>query len=52
VRSFSYSGAGLSDLLRARQQTLDYGLKQVDALADLNTAIARLRRLMAETKNN
>jgi len=51
VRSFSSSGTGLSDLLRSRQQTLDYGLKQVDALADLNTAIARLRRLMAETKN-
>jgi outer membrane protein TolC len=45
MKSFSSSGAGLTDLLRVRQQTLDYGLKQLDALADFNTAIARLRRL-------
>jgi outer membrane protein TolC len=47
LKSFSASGAGLSDLLRIRQQTLDYELKQVDAVADLNTAIAKLNRLMA-----
>ena len=47
MKSFSTSGTGLTDLLRARQQTLDYGLKQVNAVADFNTAIARLRRLMA-----
>jgi outer membrane protein TolC len=47
MKSFSASGTGLTDLLRVRQQTLDYGLKQVDAVADFNTAIARLHRLMA-----
>jgi outer membrane protein TolC len=47
MKSFSSAGTGLTDLLRVRQQTLDYGLKQVDAVADFNTAIARLHRLMA-----
>lgn len=49
MRSFSASGAGLTDLLRIRQQTLDYELKQVDAVADFNTAIAKLNRLMAQS---
>ena len=43
--SFSASGAGLSDLLQVRRQTLDYDLKQTDALADFNTSVARLKRL-------
>jgi outer membrane protein TolC len=50
MKSFSSSGSGLTDLLRVRQQTLDYGLKQVDAVADYNIAIARLQRLMANSK--
>jgi len=49
MKSFSASGAGLTDLLRIRQQTLDYELKQVDAVADFNTAIAKLKRLMAQS---
>ena len=51
LKSFSASGAGLTDLLRVRQQTLDYELKQVDAVADFNTAIAKLKRLMAHLYN-
>ncbi len=47
LKSFSASGAGLTDLLRVRQQTLDYGLKQIEAVADFNTATAKLQRLMA-----
>ncbi|MDO9276376.1 MAG: TolC family protein [Lutibacter sp.] len=47
IKSFSASGAGLTDLLIIRQQTLDYELKQVQAVADFNTAIAKLHRLMA-----
>ena len=50
MKSFSASGAGLTDLLRIRQQTLDYELKQVDAVADFNTAIAKLNRLMAQSQ--
>ena len=47
LKSFSASSSGLSDVLRIRQQTLDYELKQVEAVADFNTAIAWLKRLMA-----
>ncbi|MCK9207419.1 MAG: TolC family protein [Salinivirgaceae bacterium] len=47
IKSFSTSGTGLSDLLRIRQQLLDYETKQVEAVTDYNTAIAWLKRLMA-----
>jgi outer membrane protein TolC len=45
LKSFSVSNSNLSDVLRIRQQTLDYELKQVEAIADFNTAIAWLIRL-------
>jgi len=47
LKSFSVSASGLTDVLRVSQQTLDYELKQVEAVADFNTAIAWLKRLMA-----
>ena len=47
MRSFAASGSGLTDILRLQQQTLDYDYKQVEAVADFNTAIAWLKRLMA-----
>lgn len=47
LKSFSVSASALIDVLRIRQQTLDYELKQVEAVADLNTSIAWLKRLMA-----
>jgi outer membrane protein TolC len=47
LKSFSTSTSGLTDVLRVRQQTLDYELKKVEAIADFNTAIAWLKRLMA-----
>lgn len=47
VKSFSASSANLTDLLIIQQQTLNYELKQVEAVADFNTAIAKLNRLMA-----
>jgi len=50
IKSFSTSVSGLSDVLRVRQQTLDYELLQVQAKADLNTSIAWLRRLMASSQ--
>jgi outer membrane protein TolC len=46
-KSFSVSGSGLSDVLLIRQQTLDYELKEIEAISDNNTAIAWLKRLMA-----
>jgi outer membrane protein TolC len=47
LKSFATSASGLTDVLRVRQQTLDYELKQIEAVADFNTAIALLKRLMA-----
>jgi outer membrane protein TolC len=46
-RSFASSGTDLTDILRVRQQTLDYEYKQMEAIADYNTSIAWLKRLMA-----
>jgi hypothetical protein len=45
LKNFSVSNSALSDVLRARQQTLDYEFKKVEAVADFNTAIAWLNRL-------
>jgi outer membrane protein TolC len=50
IASFSASGASLTDILQIRQQTLDYEVKQVEALTDYNTAIAWFKRLMANMK--
>jgi outer membrane protein TolC len=46
-RSFASSGTNLTDILRVRQQTLDYEYKQMEAIADYNTSIAWIKRLMA-----
>jgi outer membrane protein TolC len=45
LKSFTVSSSGLTDVLRIRQQTLDYELKEVEAIADFNTAVAWLKRL-------
>jgi outer membrane protein TolC len=50
IKSFSASGSGLTDILRIRQQLLDYQFKQIEALTDYNTAIAWLKRLMASSQ--
>ena len=50
MKSFSASGSGLTDLLRIQQQTLDYETRQIEAIADNNTAIAWLKRLMANSQ--
>ena len=47
LKSFSTSSSELTDVLRVRQQMLDYELKQVEAIADFNTAVSWLKRLMA-----
>jgi outer membrane protein TolC len=47
LKSYSSSGANLTDLLRVQQQLLDYGLKQVEAVADYNTSVAWIKRLLA-----
>jgi len=50
LKSFSTSSSGLTDVLRVRQQMLDYEFRQVEAVADYNTAIAWLNRLMANSQ--
>ena len=50
IKSFSASGSGLTDILRIRQQTLDYEFREVEAMTDYNTATAWLKRLMAYTQ--
>jgi outer membrane protein TolC len=47
MKSFSSSSTDLSDILRVRQQTLDYEYKQMEAIADNNISIAWIKRLMA-----
>jgi outer membrane protein TolC len=49
-KSFASSGASLTDILRVRQQTLDYEYRQAEAVADFNTSVAWLKRLMAYSK--
>jgi outer membrane protein TolC len=45
LKSFSTSSSGLTDVLRVRQQVLDYELMKVEAVADFNTAVAWLKQL-------
>ena len=47
IKSFSASGAGLTDLLTIRRQLLDYEQKQIEAIADYNTAVAWIKRLVS-----
>ncbi|MBS3994104.1 MAG: TolC family protein [Bacteroidetes bacterium] len=46
IKNYSASGTGLTDLLLIQQQTLDYELRQIQAVADYNIAIAKLNRMM------
>ena len=45
IKTFSSSASGLSDILRIRQQLLDYELKQVEAVVEFNKAEALIKRL-------
>jgi outer membrane protein TolC len=45
----SVSAAGLTDILRVQQQLLDYEIREVTALTDLNKAISMLKRIMASS---
>jgi outer membrane protein TolC len=47
LKGYSAATADLTDVLRLQQQTLDYNLGLVDAVADRNIAVARLNKLMA-----
>jgi len=47
IKSFSSSSSSLSDILRTRQQLLDYETLRVEAITDYNTSIAWIKKLMA-----
>jgi len=51
LKSFSTAGGSLTDILIIHQQMLDYELKQSDAVADFNTSVAWLEKLMAISQN-
>jgi len=46
IKTFSSSASGLSDILRIRQQLLDYELKQVEAVVEFNKAEALIKKLI------
>jgi outer membrane protein TolC len=45
LKSYATTDADLTDILRVRQQTLDYEYKQIEAVADFNISISWLKRL-------
>jgi outer membrane protein TolC len=51
LKSYSSSSVDLTDILRVRQQTFDYEYKQIEGIADYNTSIAWLKRLMASSNS-
>jgi outer membrane protein TolC len=50
LKSFSASASDLTDVLRVRQQKLDYELNRIAAVSDLNTSVALLKRLMSSNQ--
>ena len=50
LSSYSSSGSDLTSVIQVQQQKLDYGFKQVEAVADYNIAIAWIKRLLAQTQ--
>ncbi|MCX7987400.1 MAG: TolC family protein [Bacteroidales bacterium] len=48
LQSFTSSGNGLSEVLLVRRQALDYELKKTEAIADLQIAIARIKKISAQ----
>lgn len=47
IKNFSSAGSSLTDILRIRQQLLDYEYKAVEALTDYNTSVALINRITA-----
>jgi outer membrane protein TolC len=46
LKNFTASSTSLTDVLTVRQQVLDYELKQIEALADYNVAVAWVKRIL------
>jgi len=52
LQNFAASGTGLTEVLLTRQQLLNYELKKSEAVADLCTAIAWIKKLSATVDSN
>ena len=52
IKTFSSSASNLSDILRIRQQLLNYELKQVEAVVEYNKAVVLIKRLTPNTTPN
>jgi outer membrane protein TolC len=47
LKSYGVAGADLTSVLQLRQQCLDYKLKRIEAVSDINISTAAFRQLMA-----
>ncbi len=47
TKSFSSAGTDFEEILRTRQQLLDYEFRQIEALVDSNTAVATIRSIIS-----
>lgn len=50
LKSFSAGSSDLTDVMRIRQQTLDYGMNRIQAVTDLNSSVALLKRLISSSQ--
>ena len=51
VREFSAGTTSLTDVIQVERQLLDYGLKKSEAIAEYNTMVAGLEKLVATSIN-
>jgi len=47
VKSFGSAGSSLTDLLQVRRELAVYDIKKIEAIADYNTSVAWIKKLMA-----
>ena len=48
VQEFASGKTGLSDVIQVQRQLLDYELKTAEAVADYNTMVANIQKLMSD----
>lgn len=50
LKSFSVNGTGLTEILQIEQQILDYSIRQSEAVAEYNIAVAGLNKILATSQ--
>jgi outer membrane protein TolC len=48
LREFASSSVGLTDVLQVQRELLNYSLKQVESVAEYNTAVAEFEKIIAK----